>query len=131
MPSISFKGSRKPTIGVEVEVQLVDRETFDLVPASPQILKKLKTKAEKAHIKSELTQAMVEINTDISPTVAEVGVGLRAKFDLLRKLATAQNLESLVAGTHPFQQWREQKVFPSDRYRAIVDKFQWLARRLT
>ncbi|MDO8494402.1 MAG: glutamate--cysteine ligase [Deltaproteobacteria bacterium] len=131
MSSVAFKGSRKPTIGVEVEVQLVDREMFDLVPASPQILQKLKTKAEKEHIKSELTQAMVEINTDISRTVAEVGDGLRAKFDLLRQLAAGQNLEILVAGTHPFQQWREQKVFPSDRYQAIVDKFQWLARRLT
>src|SRR4030095_6546687 len=34
-------------------------------------------------------------------------------------------------GNHPFHHWRELKIYPKARYFQILEKFQWLARRLT
>lgn len=127
---VEFKGSPKPTIGVEVEVQLVDPVTKDLKPAALSILRAGKQEAS-LHIKSELSQAMVEINTGICQTVSEVSQTLRHQFIKLHQIASAQAVDLAIAGTHPFQNWRERKIYPTERYEKIIEKFQWVARRLT
>lgn len=127
---VAFKGSPKPTIGVEVEVQLIDPATLDLKPAAVPILQEAKG-ISSLRVKSELTQAMVEINTDICHTVAEVEQDLQKQFLKLSELAKKCGAELVVSGTHPFQNWRERQIYPTERYRQIIDKFQWVARRLT
>lgn len=40
--AVHFKGSRSHTIGIELEIQLVDSSNFALVPTSSNIIGKLK-----------------------------------------------------------------------------------------
>lgn len=127
---VEFKGSPKPTIGVEVEIQLIDPTTLDLKPVAVELLKETK-KIPSLRAKAELTQAMVEINTDICRTVEEVGKDLRKQFLKLQEVANRLGTGLVVAGTHPFQNWRDRKIYPTERYQQIIDKFQWVARRLT
>lgn len=127
---IEFKGSSKPTIGVEVEIQLVDPTTLDLKAAAVAILGEAKDMPS-LRVKSELTQAMVEINTNICHTVAEAGQDLQKQFLKLEEVGKKCGVAPVVSGTHPFQSWRERRVYPTERYQKIVDKFQWAARRLT
>lgn len=129
MPVV-FKGSPKPTIGVEVEIQLIDPVTLDLKPVAVELLKETK-QIPSLRAKAELTQVMVEINTDICHTVEEVGKDLRKQFLKLQEVANRLGTELVVAGTHPFQNWRERTIYPTERYQQIIDKFQWVARRLT
>lgn len=127
---IAFQSSSRPTIGVEVEVQLIDRKTRDLTPAALHLLEKA-SREPGLRLKSELTQAMVEINTPICNTVGEAGKNLAEQFSLLLTLAAEEGIDVAVSGTHPFQAWWERRIYPSARYAKILEKFQWMARRLT
>lgn len=119
-----------PTLGVEVEVQLIDQKSKDLTPGALPLIAKA-SRQEELHLKAEMTQAMVEINTEICSTVAEIGASLGSQLSRLRGLAKPEGIEIAISGTHPFQNWRERSIYPTDRYQKILEKFQWLARRLT
>lgn len=127
---IEFIESPRPTLGVEVEIQLIDSESKNLVAASVPILEEAEG-IKDLHLKSELTQAMVEINTEICRNIPEVNSSLRRQFQRLRTLTEPKGLELAVSGTHPFQSWRERKIFPDERHLQILEKYQWLARRWT
>src|SRR4030095_4392213 len=49
----------------------------------------------------------------------------------LKEIAEPRGVEIAVFGNHPFHHWRELKIYPKARYFQILEKFQWLARRLT
>jgi carboxylate-amine ligase len=126
--ALSFQNCPKPTLGVEVEVQLIDRVTKDLAAAAVPVLKRAGRYRE-MRLKSELTVAMVEINTDVCETVGQAGEDLARQLDRLQDIAAAMGLRIAVSGTHPFQDWRERKIFPDERHMGLLEKFQWLARR--
>ena len=124
---IPFHGSPKPTVGVEVELQILDPQTCNLKQGSTQILGRV---GDHPKIKQELTQSTVEVITGICDTVADSTADLRASMQELYGLGDELGLTFASAGTHPFGQWRDQKIFPNDRYQTLVDKIQWPARRL-
>ena len=125
---IPFTPSPDPTLGVEIELQIVDPVTFNLKQGSVDILDRLG--GEHPRIKQELTQSTVEVITgicgDVAEAVADLGGSLRELYDLGDELGLAFSS----AGTHPFGQWRDQKIFPNDRYQSLVERIQWPARRL-
>ena len=125
---IPFTPSPNPTLGVEIELQIVDPVTFNLKQGSVDLLDRLG--GEHAKIKQELTQSTIEVITgicgDVSEAVADLGGSLRELYELGDELGLAFSS----AGTHPFGQWRDQKVFPNDRYQSLVERIQWPARRL-
>lgn len=129
MPT-EFLGSPKPTIGVEMELQLIDPGTRDLTPGSIPLLD-LCQKRGVQRVKAEITQAMIEIDTEISQDVKECQAHLEKRLTQVRTVAKEMGLLVGSSGTHPFQRWTERKIFPSERYRYLLDKFQWLTRRLT
>lgn len=128
--SLVFKKSPKPTLGVEVEVQLIDKVSKNLNPIAVPLLRDAAA-IKDLRLKAELTQAMVEINTEICRTVSEAREDILRQLAVLNSLAAAHGSEIAVSGTHPFQSWRERKIFPDERYFRILDKYQWLARRWT
>ncbi|MDZ4224852.1 MAG: YbdK family carboxylate-amine ligase, partial [bacterium] len=129
--ALLFKSNPKPTLGVEVEVQLIDKTSRDLQPKAIEILREADRRHSGAHIKAELTQVMVEVNTDICETVSDVRESLKKQIQILHAIASENDVALAVSGSHPFQAWWEKAIFPTERYQKILDKFQWLARRLT
>ena len=128
--AIDFSGSLKPTIGVEIELQLIDPETRDLTPQSLKLLD-LCQDCGIDRVKAEITQAMVEIDSEISHDVKQCRRYLEERAARLRSVADKLGIQFCVSGTHPFQRWTERKIYPSERYLYLVEKFRWLARRLT
>jgi len=124
---IAFNGSPRPTVGVELELQLLDPETMNLVAGAPAILQRTK---DLSHVKAELIESTIELNTDVCEDVAAVRRDLTERIRQL--LEVADELGYLVAcvGTHPFSKWVEQRITDSERYRRLVDQCQWPARRL-
>jgi carboxylate-amine ligase len=66
---LTFNRSTSPTIGVELEIQVLDAETLSLTPLVPEILKMVHPSL-KEKIKPEFINSMVEINTKVCSTVA-------------------------------------------------------------
>ena len=124
---IPFTPSPRPTLGVEVELQIVDPVTFNLKQASPAILERL---GGHPRVKQELTQSTVEVVTGVCETVDEAIADLAGSIADLYGLADALGVGFVSAGTHPFGQWRDQRIFPDPRYEGLVERIQWPARRL-
>lgn len=117
-------------LGVEIELQLVDSETGNLSPVGPAILRALQDVKEASHVKSEIFQSMLEIETPICESAHEVGPSLRRSLEFVRTQAGEANAEIIMAGTHPFAHYTERLLTPASRYFTLVDRNQWITRRL-
>jgi carboxylate-amine ligase len=115
------------SVGVEIELQLVDPDTLDLTPAAPRLLQRL---ADAPHIKPELFQSMIEINTGICANAAEARRDLDATVARLREVCAVERVRLASAGSHPFAQHRDRVPFPGERYAQLIDRNKWVARRL-
>jgi len=130
---INFTTNERPTIGVELELHLVDAETGDLVSAASEILDEMGSGhpgGEHPTAKHELFQSTVEIITGVCDTPAEAHADLMATLDELRSYTEPRGIVLISSGTHPFAMARDQLVSPSQRYHDLIEAMQWPARRL-
>ena len=129
MTIIDFQSNKSPSLGVEVELGLIDEHTMAL-SSSYADLKQLLPHDDDQHFKPELMQCVLEINTGICATVDEADADLRTKLTTVESVADSLGLRLWWGATHPFSRWQEQQVTPNDRYLQLVDLLQELARRL-
>jgi len=129
---ILFNASAGSSLGVEVELQLVDLESRALRSGASEILRRLEKERGEAHpkAKNELMESNLELITGICSTVAEARADLEETLAEVAPLARGLGLGLLCAGTHPFSDWAEQDITPNERYHRLVDEMQWTARRL-
>ncbi|MGY2129969.1 glutamate--cysteine ligase [Blastococcus sp. SYSU DS0617] len=129
---IPFRSSERASLGVEWELQLVDRDTRELSPGAIEILEQLRPEAAEEHPKAkhELLQSTVEIITGICTTVAEAKADLAGTLAEVVAAADERNLALMCAGTHPFTDWQTQLISPKERYLDLVERMQWMARRM-
>lgn len=129
---IRFSSSERASLGVEWELQLVDRETRQLTSGAIEILAELTPDGEEEHPKAkhELLQSTIEIITGVCGTVAEAKADLAGTLAEVVEAADRRGLGVLCAGTHPMTDWQTQDISPKERYAQLVEKMQWLARRL-
>jgi carboxylate-amine ligase len=129
MDKIDFTSNAAPTLGIELELALVDTETMALSNSIEQVLERVPEHLADS-IKPELMQSYVEINTGVCRTVSEAETDLRQKLHFLEGVADELGLRLYWSGTHPFSQWRDQKVTPNERYHRLVELLQDMARQL-
>lgn len=130
---IPFSGSAEPTLGIEVELGIIDRETRELAGAASGLLDEVgegHPGGEHPKAKHELFESTVEIITGICDTVGEARDDLTSTFETVHAAADKRGLALLGTGTHPFSHWRDQTVSPKERYATLVDSIGWPARRL-
>src|ERR1700693_3309174 len=105
MTHIEFVSRPRPTVGVEMELALINRDTRELVSRAHEILGDMTAAhGEPGHpkAKKELLQSTVEIITGICETAAEVKADLAATMAELREHTEPRKLEICCSGTHPF-----------------------------
>jgi carboxylate-amine ligase len=129
MSRIEFNSSPRPTLGVEVELALVDAESLALRSACGLLLADLPADVRTC-IKPELMQCYVELNTDVCQTVADAEADLRRKLLALEAVADAHGVRLFWSATHPFSRWVDQRVTDSQRYHGLINLLQDTARQL-
>jgi carboxylate-amine ligase len=117
------------TLGVEEEYMLLDAETFDLVQHIDTVLAAVAGHELEPVINAELMQSVLEIATPVCHTTGEVAEQLRRIRSYVGGIAHEQGLRVGSAGTHPFSLFERQRITARDRYRALVDQMQYVARR--
>ena len=122
---LTFHGSAQPTIGVELELQILDRETGDLAPGAVRILK-LSEEQKVEGVAAELMQSMVEVKTSVCANVAEARDQLLPRLRQVRIIASSLGYELALGGTHPFHRSATSAVFPAERYERIMERLAWL-----
>ena len=131
--SIEFHSSARSSLGVEVELELIDGTTRHLHSGASEILAEMgEGHGEDGHPKAkhELLESTIEIITGICGNVAEARADLEGTLAELRTHTDRRGLELMCSGTHPFSNWTDQHISPNPRYARLVEEMQWMARRL-
>jgi carboxylate-amine ligase len=129
---IGFAANDAPTLGIELELTLVDDERRALASEASTLLHELAAGRPEGHPKAkhELFECTVEIITDVCTTVGEARADLSGSLSEVQAAASRHGLSVVSSGTHPFSSWRDQLVSPSARYQELIAELQWTARRL-
>ncbi len=117
------------TLGVEEEYMLLDPETFDLVQHVDTVLSHVHEEEFVARLAPELMESVLEISTPVCHNAADVDAELRKLRSYVTDLGRKEGLRVGSAGTHPFSLFERQRITARDRYRALVDQLQYVARR--
>jgi carboxylate-amine ligase len=116
------------TIGIEEEYQTIDPETRDLRShIQTEMIQKGRLRLAE-HIKPEMHQSVVEVGTRVCTNIKEAKDGVKFLRREIISLAKQNNLCLAAAATHPFADYREQQIYPDERYHTIVEDLQLVAR---
>ncbi len=118
------------TLGVEEEYQIVDPETRELlVRGGRAVQRRTQHSTMGDEVVPELLTSQIEAVSPVCRTLAEV----RAEVLRLRRevndAAAKEGARIAAASTHPFSNWRDQRITPKKRYKGIVESYQRLARQ--
>jgi carboxylate-amine ligase len=123
-------GSGPPlTVGIEEEYMLVDGQSFDLVSGVEPLLEEAQGSEFADRLKPELMQCVMESGTLVSRTAGEAGEDLRRLRHFVAQSARGHGMRLGSSATHPFSLHENQKITARDRYRALVEMLQYVARR--
>ncbi len=125
----SFKKSPLFTIGVEIELQILDPKTLDLTPGGPRILKSIGPKY-KDRIKPEFIKSMLEVTTGVCKSLSNAHEDLKEGIKYLENRASELGYFLFSSSLHPFAKSNDQRLSEDERYHRLMDEFQIVGRRL-
>jgi carboxylate-amine ligase len=121
-----FHGSSSVTLGVELELQIVERETGNLAPGALRILQACREERLEC-VSGEFMMNMLEVRTGICHDVSAVSRDLLTSLASVRNIARSLGYELALGGTHPHDRAGMTTVFPKKRYRKIQQQQAWAA----
>jgi carboxylate-amine ligase len=129
--ALEFKPSQPLTLGVELELQLVDRRDGDLTRAATDLLPLVQKLHPGLDVKLEITESMIEVATAVQTTHPGILVDLRSLRDAVCAAAELLNVGVCGGGAHPFQVWTERHISGGPRMRYISELYGYLAKQFT
>jgi carboxylate-amine ligase len=125
---IAFQSAGILTLGAEIELQIIDCQTLNICSKADTLLK---AGAAIKKLKPELYQSTLEINTDKCDNVQAIEKDFLPSFHELIELGKKQDVCFATTGSHPFSRYADTVITPTPRYHDMMDRNQWLARRMT
>ncbi len=119
----AFTTSQPLTLGVELELQLVSTHDFDRAPQAEDLLRVLENHTGAWDVKPEITRSMIEIGTSIQRQHASLVAELQDLRDPLSRGARKLNIGIGGGGTHAYQHWSQQKIYPGERFNYISELY--------
>jgi len=126
-----FKASDALTMGVELELQLVNPTDLDLSASAMDMLHLLERSRFPGDVKPEITESMIEIATDVHTRHDQLLAQLRQMRDTLVAAGDRLNVGVCGGGTHPFQHWSHQRIFARPRFKELSALYGYLAKQFT
>ena len=131
MKDLAFRHSAPFTLGVELELQLLNRRTHDLTGAAADLLNLIGRREHAGDIKPEITQSMLEISTSIHTAHTALLQELYAIRTVILAQADRLNLAVSGGGAHPFQHWSERRIYAAPRFEHLNQLYGYLAKQFT
>lgn len=128
---LDFNQSQPLTLGVELELMITNRHDYNLTRGSDDLLWQIGRTNHPFDIKPEITQGMIEIGTAIHHDVNQMLQELQDIRALLVRSAEKLNLGLAGGGSHPFQHWDDQRIYPKERYHLVSELYGYLAKQFT
>lgn len=129
---MEFNSSPRNTLGVEVELGLVDTSTLQLAPSSDEVLAVLAEPyggEEHPKAKHEFYQSTIEVITGICESADDAGADLSETFNEVDAVLAPRGLALQGGGLHPEANWRDLVVTDKQRYQDFANWIEWPARR--
>ncbi|OYY32256.1 MAG: glutamate--cysteine ligase [Polaromonas sp. 39-63-25] len=126
-----FQKSEALSLGVELELQLVNTHDYDLAPYAEDMLRLMDKIPLPGSVVPEMTSSMIEISTGVCQSSSEVLGQLTQIRDALVKCADKLNIAVVGGGTHPFQQWHERRIYDKPRFRELSELYGYLSKQFT
>jgi YbdK family carboxylate-amine ligase len=114
------------TLGVELELQVLDGESLLLTPRAAEVLER----GENEKLQPEFFQSTLEVITSVCHNLHALESDLKHSLQLVSAKAHTLNLKIASTGTHPLADYRERLITPSKRYEELIDRNQWIIRRM-
>lgn len=124
---LHFKNNSKDlTLGVEMEIQLIDPITLRPVPVAGDFIAALNN----PKITKEMYRSTLEIVSGIADQVQDIASDLTSSLEEIKAFAAENNILLASTGTHPTADYNNRILSPSDRYQQLMDKNQWIIKRM-
>lgn len=122
---------RKPTLslGIEEEYLLVDPTTRELVASPDPGFMQDCRRALDEQVMPEMLQSQVEIGTRVCTDLAAARTDLTRLRSTVARIARLHGMALVAASTHPSSTWSDQQHTEKERYSALTQDYQALARR--
>ncbi len=131
MDEMHFRPSARASIGIELELQLVRAHDFDLARDAQDLLGRLAKRSLPGAAKPEITESMIELNSSVHLRYGTLAEELRTMRDIVVKEAGLLNLRVSGGGSHPFHDWADRRIYPTERFRSILERYGFLAKQFT
>src|SRR5688572_7071495 len=126
-----FKPSAALSVGIELELQLVRPHDLDLARDAAELLARLDRRKLPGAVKPEITESMIELNSSVHTRCG----ALLGELDLMRRAVTEEarvlNVRVAGGGSHPFHDWTDRRIFPTERFRFVLERYGYLAKQFT
>lgn len=128
---LEFKSVSPFTVGVELELQVVNPHSWNLSRGAPDLLQALEKTDHPGEIKPEITESMIELNSSPHARYDSLLTELHDMRDAVVRTAGSLNLAICGGGTHPFHRWHDRRIFPTERFLEISSLYGYLAKQFT
>ncbi|UZG43886.1 YbdK family carboxylate-amine ligase [Caldimonas thermodepolymerans] len=127
----AFAPSQPLTLGVELELAIVNTHDYDLSPSSADLLRLMGKRKIPGDVKPEMTDSMIELSTGICTGYDDALSQLTEIRDALVDCARKLNVGLCGGGTHPFQDWSERRIFNTPRFHMLSELYGYLSKQFT
>jgi len=117
------------TVAVEEEFALLDPTTLDLVNRFEDVKEAAVGTTVEPYLVGELIASEVEVKTGRCTTFAEVPARMAERRAQLAALVESLGLALCAAGTHPWADWKEQRIIDTPHYRRNDELLRYVVRR--
>ena len=112
-----FEAGTDFTVAVEEEFALLDPATLDLVSRFEEVQAAARGTSLEGNLVGELIASEVEIKTGRCETFADVPAAMAERRGELLALVEPLELALGATGTHPFADWKRQRIIDTPHYR--------------
>ncbi|MFA7291001.1 MAG: YbdK family carboxylate-amine ligase, partial [Rhodocyclaceae bacterium] len=126
-----FSQSALLTLGIELELQIVGSQDYNLIGAAPDLLREMAGRTHPGDVKPEIVDSMIELSTDICQDYSDAVSQLRSIRNELVRQADRLGILLSGGGTHPFQHWARQAIFDAPRFHHLSQLYGYLAKQFT
>jgi len=123
-----FKKCSKLTVGVELELTIVDKNSHYPVRQFPQIFDSIDNEFRK-YIHPEFFQSMLEISSPILSHIDGIHTFLRKIFNNMIAAGNTYDLDIVALGIHPLLKSKDTKITDNKRYKELYRELQEILRR--
>jgi glutamate---cysteine ligase / carboxylate-amine ligase len=120
-----FRASAATSLGIELELPVLDSESAELVPGAPRILDACEEEKIPG-VGAELMQSMVEVRTGICADTREARQQILTRLRRVRNLAASLGYDLALMGTHPFLRPSTSAVTDRQRFQKVRVRLAWM-----